>query len=85
MDFVTGLAVVGGKSVMIVIVDRLTKYCQLGAPMGFTAISVATYFIHVIPKTITSDRDKVFLSRFWKELFAFKNVVGISSRDRWEN
>lgn len=76
MDFVTGLPTVGGKSVIVVVVDRLTKYCHLGAlPAGYTAISVADYFInqivrlHGLPKTITSDRDKIFMSRFWKEFF----------------
>lgn len=76
MDFVTRLPVVGGKSVIVVVVDRLTKYCHLGALLArFTAASVAEYFVqqivrlHGIPKTITSDHDKIFMSRFWKELF----------------
>lgn len=77
MDFVIGLPIVGGKSVIIIIIDHLTKYCHLGAlPVGFTTMSVAEYFIqqivrlHDMPKTITSDRDKVFMSQFWRELFS---------------
>lgn len=76
MDFVTELPTVDGKSVIIVVVDRFTKYCHLGAlPVGYSTTSVADYFIHHIvkihgiPKTITSDSDKVFLSKFWRELF----------------
>lgn len=68
---------VGGKSVIVVIVDHLTKYCDLGmVSFGFTATSVAEYFVnqivrlHGMPKTITSDCDKIFMSLFWKELFA---------------
>lgn len=76
MDFVTGLPVVLGHTVIIVVVDRLTKYCHLGSlPASYSAISVADYFIkqvirlHGIPMTIVSDRDKIFLNKFWKEIF----------------
>lgn len=61
----------------MVVVDRLTKYFHLGSLLAsYSAITIADYFInqivrlHNIPKTIVSDRDKVFLSRFWKEIFA---------------
>lgn len=77
MDFVTGLPAVRGHSVIIVVVDRLTKYCHLGSlPANYSATSATDYFIkqiirlHGIPKTIVSDRDKIFLNRFWKKFFA---------------
>lgn len=77
MDFVTGLPVVKGHTVIVVVVDRLTKYCHLGSlPASYSAITVADFFIkqivrlHGIPKTIVSDRDKIFLSKFWKEIFS---------------
>lgn len=67
MDFVTGLPKVAGYSVIVVVVDRLSKYCHLGAiSAGYTAVTIAEYFIkqivrlHGVPKTITSDRDKIF-------------------------
>lgn len=76
IDFVTGLPPVKGHSVIVVVVDRLSKYCHLGSlPESYTAVSVAHFFtdhivrLHGIPKKLVSDRDKVFLSRFWKELF----------------
>lgn len=66
MDFITGLPVVRGQTVIIVVVDRLTKYCHLGnLPNNYSALSVADYFIkqvvrlHGIPKTIVYDRDKI--------------------------
>lgn len=72
----TGLPVVRGQSVIVVVVDRLTKYCHLGdLSVRYSATLVANYFInqiirlHDIPKTIVSDRDKVFLSKFWKDIF----------------
>ncbi|GKC55762.1 ty3-gypsy retrotransposon protein [Tanacetum coccineum] len=60
-----------------VIVDRLSKFAHL---LHFhltqqLAASLATLFLHDIyrlhglPKSILSDRDPIFLSRFWKELF----------------
>lgn len=75
MDFITNLPKVQGKTVIMVIVDRLTKYSHFCAlPSHFGAAMVAEQFItivvklHGIPNTIVSDRDRVFTSKFWKEL-----------------
>jgi hypothetical protein len=76
MDFITGLPKSEGKSVIMVIVDRLTKYahfCALSHP--FKASTVATAFmetfqkLHGSPKIIVSDRDPIFTGHFWTELF----------------
>ena len=51
MDFITGLPKSEGKSVIIVVVDRLTKYahfCALSHP--FKASTVATTFVDIIQK-----------------------------------
>ncbi|GJT81786.1 ty3-gypsy retrotransposon protein [Tanacetum coccineum] len=70
------LALSNGKSTIWVIVDRLTKFAHfLALPPHYTTTTLATLYLqHVyrllgIPKTIVSDRDPIFLSRFWKELF----------------
>jgi hypothetical protein len=77
MDFITGLPKSEGKSVIMVIIDRLTKYahfCSLYRP--FKASIVATAFIETvqklygIPKIIVSDRDPIFTRHFWIELFS---------------
>jgi hypothetical protein len=77
MDFITGLPKSKGKSVIMVIVDRLTKYahfCALSHP--FKSSTVATAFIETIqklhgsPKIIVSDRDPIFTGHFWTELFS---------------
>ncbi|XP_048447666.1 uncharacterized protein LOC125480683 [Pyrus x bretschneideri] len=76
MDFIVGLPNCKGKSVIMVIVDRLSKYNHLIAPAyPYNASIVAQLFIehvfrlHGMPNSIMSDRDPVFVSAFWKELF----------------
>ena len=71
MDFITGLPKSEGKSVIMVVVDRITKYahfCALSHP--FKASAVANYFmetvqkLHDTPNIIVSDRDPIFTSNF---------------------
>ena len=76
MDFIEGLPSSNGYSVIMVIVDRLTKYAHFVAlKHPFIAITVAKAFVanvvrlHGVPTSIVSDRDKVFLSSFWQTLF----------------
>jgi hypothetical protein len=72
MDFIIGLPKLEVKSVIMVIVDRLTKYthfCALSHP--FKASTVSTAFmetfqkLHGSPKIIVSDRDPIFTRHFW--------------------
>ncbi|KAA3469109.1 reverse transcriptase [Gossypium australe] len=65
MDFVEGLPLSKSKSTILVVVDKLTKYGHF-----LTLAHLYTvYKLHRTSATIVSDRDKVFLSRFWQELF----------------
>ncbi|MCH87860.1 Ty3/gypsy retrotransposon protein, partial [Trifolium medium] len=82
MDFVTGLPTSLGFSVLLVVVDRFSKGIHLGAlPTGFTTYKVADLFTsmvskhHGIPRSIVSDRDPIFISRFWSELFKYSGTI----------
>jgi len=77
MDIIIGLPKPKGKSVIMVVVDRLTKYahfCALSHP--FKTSTIATTFmksiqkLHGNPNIIVSDRDPIFTGNFWTKLFS---------------
>ncbi|KAJ9562557.1 hypothetical protein OSB04_007717 [Centaurea solstitialis] len=76
MDFIDGLPKSGGYTTILVVVDKLSKFGHfLPLKHPYTASSVAQLFMEQVsklygmPDKIISDRDPVFLSNFWKELF----------------
>ncbi|WVZ80266.1 hypothetical protein U9M48_027757 [Paspalum notatum var. saurae] len=81
LDFIEGLPKVGGKSVILTVVDRFSKYAHfiaLGHP--YTAASVARAFfdgvvrLHGFPSSIVSDRDPVFTGHVWCDLFKMAGI-----------
>jgi hypothetical protein len=87
MDFIEGLPSSGNANCILVVVDKFSKYSHF-IPLHhpFTAAIVAQTFLHNVyklhglPTTIISDRDKVFTSQLWQELFkAIKVQLQMSS------
>ncbi|KAL0350215.1 UNVERIFIED_CONTAM: Transposon Ty3-G Gag-Pol polyprotein [Sesamum radiatum] len=81
MDFIEGLPQSYGKDSILVVVDRLTKYSHfIPLKHPYTAVSIAKVFfdniykLHGLPVSIVSDRDRIFTSNFWKELFGLTGV-----------
>lgn len=76
LDFIEGLPKSGDKDCILVVVDRFTKVSHFFTLTHlFSATQVAQVFLdsiyklHGLLNTIVSDRDRIFVGQFWKELF----------------
>lgn len=86
LDFVEGLPPSDKYNAILVMIDKFTKYGHF-IPLSypFTALQVAQLYIHSIyklhglPKTIISDRDRIFTSAVWQELFRLSDTKLIMS------
>ena len=77
MDFIISLPNYEGKSVIMVVVDKLTKYahfCVLSHPFKVSTVSTAfmqtIQKLHGNPKIIVRERDPIFTGKFWTKLFS---------------
>ena len=75
LDFVEALPRVNGKSVILSIVDRFSKYCHfipLAHPYRAESMAQAffTYIVplHGVPRSLVSNREPTFPSAFWRKL-----------------
>lgn len=81
IDFVEGLPKVHNKSVILTVVDHLSKYNHfIALSHPYTATTVARAFfteivrLHGFPSSIVSDQDPVFTSHVWRDLFKLAGV-----------
>ena len=81
LDFISGLPSSHNFTTILVVVDRFSKGTHLGAlPSKYSAHRVAQLFIDIVcklhgfPRSLVSDRDPVFLSAFWRELFRLSST-----------
>jgi hypothetical protein len=81
LDFVEGLPQSNGYNCILVVVDLFSKYSHFVAlKHPFTALSVAKLFmvhiyrLHGLPTAMVSDRDRIFTSQLWRELFRLAGV-----------
>lgn len=73
MDFIEGHPQSGAANAILVVVDKFSKFSHfLPLKHPFSAKVVAQLFLdtvyrlHSMPKSIISDRDRVFTGRFWQ-------------------
>ena len=81
LDFVEGLPKSQGYEVILVVVDRLTKYSHfIPITYPYSVAKVASLYMHYVFKlhgllaSIVSDRDAIFTSLFWFKLFRLQGT-----------
>jgi hypothetical protein len=82
LDFIEAMPRSHNCDVILVIIDQFSKYGHF-IPMShpFTALQVAQDFVntiyrlHGLPKVIVSNRDKIFTSTLWRELFGLSDTT----------
>nr|ADB85290.1 putative retrotransposon protein [Phyllostachys edulis] len=84
MDFIEGLPKSEDKEVILVVVDRFTKYSHfIALSHPFTVQHVVKVFVdnvfkhHGLPSVIITNRDMVFTSHLWQDLF---KTLGVKLR-----
>jgi hypothetical protein len=86
LDFIEGLPNSEGFTAILVVVDRFSKYPHFVAlKHTFTVQHVAKVILDTVvrlqcmPKSMVSDRDMIFMSHFWKELFRLNSTTFLTS------
>jgi transposase InsO family protein len=76
MDFVEGLPLSNNKDLLLVVVDRFTKYSHfipLKHPIPVKSVAKAfvdnIFKLHGLPTVIVTDCDRIFTSNLWQSLF----------------
>ncbi|WVZ24643.1 hypothetical protein V8G54_003187 [Vigna mungo] len=77
-----GLPPSNGYTILLVVVDRFSKVVHISAlQSNFTAYKVVELFVsivckhHGLSRSTVSDRDPIFISHFWSDLFKFSGTL----------
>lgn len=81
LDFVEGLPKSGSFDCILVVIDKFSKYGHF-IPLShpYTALTIAqkfmdnVYRLHGLPSVIISDRDPIFTSNVWQQLFRLSDT-----------
>jgi hypothetical protein len=81
MHFIEGLPKKNNKDVILVVVDRLSKYAHF-IPLShpYTTVEIAQLFLdnvfksQCLPKVILANKDPIFTSSIWQTLFKAMGV-----------
>ena len=81
MDFIEGLPRSNNHNTILVVINKFSKYAHfLPLAHPFNAMQVAQayfntmYRLHGLPEAIISDRDHIFTSHVWRELFRLSDT-----------
>lgn len=79
--FIEGFPKSRNKKVILVVVDRMTKYAHfIDLSYPYTTTTMADVFwkrvhcLHGTPESIATDKDREFLSNFWQSLFRLLGI-----------
>jgi hypothetical protein len=86
LDLVEGLPQFDQYNALLVVIDKFTKYGHfIPIKHPYTALHIAQIFmnnvykLHCLPKTIILDRDPVFTSAVWQQLFRLSDTKPMMS------
>lgn len=81
MDFIEGLPLFDGRSVILTVVGRFMKFNNFfSLTHPYTIVGVVKVFfdgvfkLHGLPKIIVLDQDPIFTSSFWQQLFLWQGT-----------
>jgi hypothetical protein len=81
MDFIEALPKSEGHDTILVVVDKLTKYAHfISLAHPFSTRTIVQLFLdnvfklHGLPLAIITDRDRIFTSQLWQDLFKYLEV-----------
>ena len=81
LDFISGLPLSNGFTTILVVVDWFSKGAYFGAlPSHYTTHKIVILFfdiigkLHGFPQSLIPDRDPLFISSFWRELFRLSDT-----------